>query len=320
MKPAVRKCASIIDTDIDLVAKWDARDADACVNRCVAAATQSLKSDTPRLKQEERAHLHQILTSLRHSHQAVRELLKHEAGEPLSVSVMPIVRAEIETLYSLCLIIEQPSTLTEYLKDGWKKLFVRHRMMELECPSIPRVIEGLAQQSQWIDQMQIASQVSDLERQTIEADELDIPLPAGTAPVRIQQFPTPSRVIERVAHPSRRQMLLRLYPEYSFLCGFVHFSPATVILSSLLDTRQPFRKLFTTGQIEEMYQKEIVGPAMWLDVLSIVQSCAEFVEIYRGDIELVRACTEGWRMLSQNAFIGKVIWNLRTKELLGALA
>ena len=319
MKPATGKCLSQVDADIDLSAKWDARDADACVNRCVAAATDALKIDTPRLAQEQRAHLHQILASLRHSHRAVRELLRHEDGDPLAVSVMPLVRTEVETLFSLCLIIEQPVTLTEYLKDGWKRLFVRHRQMQLECPSIPRVTEGLAQVEKWIDQMQITSRVSDIERRTIEAEEFGNPLPTGQSPVHINQFPTPSRIIERIMHPNRQQMLLRLYPEYGFLCGFVHFSPATTILTSLLDSRQPYRKMFTTGQIEEMYQKEVVGPAMWLDVLSIVQSCAEFVEVYPGDVELVRACVEGWKMLSQNTFVGRVIWNLRTKNLLGVL-
>ena len=37
-----------IKTDIDLDAKWDApRDADASVNRCVAAVTECLKSAAP---------------------------------------------------------------------------------------------------------------------------------------------------------------------------------------------------------------------------------------------------------------------------------
>jgi len=32
--------------------------------------------------------------------------------------------------------------------------------------------------------------------------------------------------------------------------------------------------MFTSGQLENMFQKEIAGPAVWVDFLSIVQSAA----------------------------------------------
>src|SRR6266567_2813938 len=99
-------CISDITTDIDLEAKWDARDADASVAKCIAAVTECLKSDAPNFTQIQ------------------RELLRPENEQPLSVNVMPLVRAQIETLYAICLIIENPEALTNYEKDGWKKLFV----------------------------------------------------------------------------------------------------------------------------------------------------------------------------------------------------
>jgi hypothetical protein len=257
---------------------------------------------------------------MRHAHHAVRELLKHEEGQPLAVNVMPVVRAQVETLFALCLVIEQPPTLDGYMKDGWKKLFVRHIAMREECSSLPRVVQGLAKLEKWIQQMQIASGVTDAERQTIEAEELGQSLPAGVVPTHIAPFPTPKNVIRKIVDADRKQMLMRLYREYSFLCGFVHFSPASVLLASLLDSRQPFRTMFTSGQIEEMYQKEIAGPAMWLDVLSIIQCCSELVEIYPNDVELARCCAEAWKPLSENTFIGQVIWKLRARKLLNVIA
>jgi hypothetical protein len=316
----LRECISSVDTDIDLDAKWNVLEIDASVNRCVATATESLKSDTPRLEVGQRVHLHQIFLSMRHTHEAIRELLRGEGKRPLAVSVMPLVRTQIETLYAMCLIIEEPSALGDYLKDGWKKLFIRHIAMREECLTLPRVTEGLSKQLQWIDQMQIASGVTNAERQTIEAEELGISLPAGIAPTHIAQFPTPKKVIARVANADRKRMLMRLYPEYTFLCGFVHFSPASVILSSLLDPRQPFRTMFTSGQIEEMFQKEIAGPSLWFDILSVVQSCSELLDVYPADVELARCCAEAWKALSENTFIGRVVWKLRARRLLGVIA
>jgi len=313
-------CISDITTDIDLEAKWDARDADASVAKCIAAVTECLKSDAPNFTQIQRAHLHQILLSLRHGHLAVRELLRPENEQPLSVNVMPLVRAQIETLYAICLIIENPEALTNYEKDGWKKLFVRHITMREECRRLPRVVKGLADVEEWLEKLRTFSGVTDIEKQTIEAQELGVPLPGGTMPVAISAFPTPRRVINQVTDADRKRMLMRLYPEYQFLCGFVHFSPATVTLTSLLDSRQPFRKMFTTGQIAETWQKEIAGPAMWLNVISVIQCCSEFIEIYPNDVELAKCCVEAWKPLSENTFIGRVIWGLRTRRLLGAIS
>jgi|SRR5271154_970959 len=315
----IRDCISSIKTDIDLDAKWDARDADASVNRCVAAVTESLESAAPNFTEIQRVHLHQILLSIRHGHFAVRELLRPEGEQPLSVNVMPLVRSQIETLYAICLIVERPGALSDYLKDGWKKLFVRHIGMREECRTLPRVSKGLVDVEKWLEQLRIVSGVTAIEKQTVEAEELGIPLPIGTAPVRISQFPTPIRVINQLADPDRKRMLCRLYPEYQFLCGFVHFSPATVTLTSLLDSRQPFRKWFTTGQVTEMWQKEIAGPAMWLNVISVIQCCAEFLAIYPNDVELARCCVEAWKPLSENTLIGRVIWDLRSRKLLGVI-
>lgn len=126
-------------------------------------------------------------------------------------------------------------------------------------------------------------------------------------------------MIRKIADANRKQMLMRFYLEYQFLCGFVHFSPATQILTSLLDSRQPFRKSFTSGQVFEIFQKEIAGPAITLSVISIIQSCSEFVEIYPQDIELARCCTEAWKPFIENTFIGRIIWELRTRKLLRAI-
>jgi hypothetical protein len=316
----ISDCISDIRTDIDLEARWDAREADASVAKCVAAATECLKLHAPNFTEIQRAHLHQILLATRHGHFAVRELLRPENEQPLSVNVMPLVRAQIETLYAICLIIETPGALSSYEKDGWRKLFIRHIVMRAECRSLSRVTKGLSEVEEWLEKLRIISGVTEIEKQTIEAQELGVPLPPGTVPAPISEFPTPKRVINRVTDPDRKRMLMRLYPEYQFLCGFVHFSPATVTLTSLLDPRQPFRKMFTTGQITETWQKEIAGPAMWLNVISIIQCCTEFLAIYPDNVELARCCVEAWKPLSENTFIGRVVWELRTRKLLGAIA
>lgn len=127
-------------------------------------------------------------------------------------------------------------------------------------------------------------------------------------------------VIRQVQDPERKAMLMRLYPEYQFLCGFVHFSLAATVLSGLLDPRNPHAAMVSSINKNDVFQKELAGPAIWLDSISIVQGCSEFVSVYRDDIELARAAIEGWKSVMEQSLIGRVIWQLRARRLLGALS
>ena len=256
---------------------------------------------------------------MRYAHHAIRELLRSEGNNPTPVQVMPLVRTQLETLFAICLVLEDPSSLDVYLKDGWGKLYVRYLLTRAEGRNLPRVMVALDKQAFAMEQFRLASGVTDVEKRTIELDELGVPLPTGMAPLRIRQFPSPRRVIRQVHDPERKGMLQRLYPEYQFLCGFVHFSPASRVLSTLFDNRQLPGQWSTTGQRHEIFQKEVAGPALAIDLISVFQSSAEFVSVYPADIELVKSVVEAWSQIAERWLLGQVIWNLRTKRLLGAL-
>jgi hypothetical protein len=232
---------------------------------------------------------------------------------------MSVVRAQVETLYAICLIVEKPCSISDYLRDGWKKLFIRHIAMREECRALPRVTAALAKQKASFEEFRVAAGVTKAEEQALEAEELGTKRPAGVGSAKFAQFPTPNRVIAKISDPNRKRMLMRLYTEYEYLCGFVHLSPVTEILMTLFDDRQRFRKRFTSGGITEVFQKEVAGPAIYWDLVSVLQSCSEFTTIYPGDVELARACVEGWKPISENTFIGRIIWELRTKQLLGVI-
>jgi len=114
-------------------------------------------------------------------------------------------------------------------------------------------------------------------------------------------------------------MLRRLYFEYQSLCEFVHFSTHPRSFKGLFDNRQPYGQRFTAGQLESMFQKEIAGPAIWIDFLSIVQSAAELIVIYPADVELRRAVMDAWIVLEERTIIGRALWEFRAKRLLGIL-
>ena len=170
-----------------------------------------------------------------------------------------------------------------------------------------------------LEELRKLAGVSDDEKATIRSDQLGEPLPTGMLSKPIQQFPTPGVALRIIREPDRKRMLSRLYLEYQFLCSFVHFSTHPRTFKGLFDDREPFGRMFTTGQLENMFQKEIAGPAIWVDFLSIVQSAAEMVVIYPGDIELRRAVTDAWSVLAERTIIGRAVWEFRSKKLLGVI-
>jgi hypothetical protein len=313
----LRDCICSITTDIDVNGRFDAPQTDASVNRCISAVTDCLESPSTGVPELVRLHLAQIFLRLKHGHRAIRELLRLEDKDPMVVSAMPLVRVQVETLYAVCLVVEKPEYLGLYLKDGWKKIYVRHLLMQEECLRLPRVSEGLREVTAGLEGMRIMSGVTETEKKTIELDELGTPFQGERQP--IEGFPTPAQVISKVQDSNRRKMLQRLYPEYQFLCGFVHFSPSSSVLSSLLDQTQPYQRQFTSGQREEIFQKEIAGPALWLDQISVVQSCTELYGIYPSHMDLARALSEAWNQLAKGCLVGRALWELRTKKLLNAL-
>jgi hypothetical protein len=315
----VKDCISLLTEDIDPDATHNVEQFDSAVNRCVKAVTDSLLKPSAQLTDDRRGHLSQIFFSMRHAHRAVRKLLERDGQDPMATNVMPLVRTQLETLFALCLVLEKPAALDLYLKDGWKKLYIRHLIAREERKG-PRTIADLQKQAVQIEEFRLASGVTPIEKQTIDERELGITLPPGVRPEKIGKFPLPGTVVRDVLDPDRKKMLQRLYPEYQFLCGFVHFSPAATILSTLLDSRQPPYQWSTSGQKYEIFQSEIAGPALNLGLISIVQSCCEFVSVYPGDIELARATVGAWKQLTDTSLLGKVIWQLRARKLLGVLS
>lgn len=318
MKVKVSDCAHRMTKSVDPErSRLDVLAADKHVNRCVAAARESLKSPSTHFNSLQQSHLAQIYHSMKWTHFSIRELLRSENRNPICVDAMPLVRSQLEKLFGICLMVEDASALDDYLKNGWKLLYIRHLLMRAECQDIGDVMHVLDKQDPSLESLRAISGVSEEERETIKSEALGLLLPPGFQRRSIRKFPTPAGVLDRLKNTNRKRMLCRLYLEYQFLCSDVHVSPHPVSIKALFDSHEPFNIMFSTPQLYEMFQKEIAGPAVWIDFLSIVQSCAEMIPIFSGDIELRRSVEEAWRHLSEQTYIGQAIWELRGKELLG---
>jgi hypothetical protein len=161
--------------------------------------------------------------------------------------------------------------------------------------------------------------ITDIEKQTIDNEQLGIPLPTGLKAERIRSFPTPGRAISETAQGDRRRMLERLYPEYGDLSSFTHGLPHSSLLKGLLSPRSLHRRLFTEKQAEDSGAKDVTERAFIVSLMSIIQCAAELTEKYPRDVNLAAGVVEAWKSFSEDTLLGKTIWEIRTRRLLGVI-
>ena len=312
----IRDYAHRLTSDIDLTAKVNVNTLDGLLNRCTVRATEALKGAAFGYSESDRGEISLILEATQSTHNSIRILLK-EKLKPTSLDALPLARAQLESLFTICLMLENPKWVVVYVKDGWKKLYKRFLLEKEEAKDLPRMREPHNKlMAPYIAALQRISGVTEEEKRTIEKEELDYPLSPDMVEAKIKWFPTPGGVIKEVNEHDRKQMLIRLYAEYEHLSSYVHSLPEAT------DGKASFGKYndrFSTKQKEDIFQKEIAGPSLYLSYLSVVQSASELTCLYPGDIELSATVTEAWNLLTKFSLLGKVIWEIRAKALLRSI-
>ena len=319
MKVRIPDCARPITKPVDLHLASDVDELQAHVNRCVLAMRNAFQSPCVIFDPVQREHVGQIYHAMKCTDGAIKELLRSKTQNPLCVDALPLARIQLERMFCVCLTIEDPSTITLYLKNDWKFLYVRDLLQRAECADIQELMAVLDAQAGSLEQLRQLAGVTDEEKEITRCEALGLPTPKGFSARPIRPFPTPAAVLDRIKDTGRKQMLSRLYLEYSFLCVHVHFSPRSVSFRGLLDSRESFAGLLSTEQLELMFQKEIAQPSIWISFLSIVQSCTELISHFPADVELRRTVAQAWAPLASRTSIGQSIWETRSKRLVGVL-
>jgi hypothetical protein len=77
--------------------------------------------------------------------------------------------------------------------------------------------------------------------------------------------------------------------------------------------------MFDGVEKERKFNTNVSGQSFRMSFLSIAQSTAELTKLYPSDLELSVAASNAWNQLRAASLFTKVIWELRTKRLLGIL-
>lgn len=318
MKLRISDIAHKLESDIDPDKRVDALEFDKLVNRCVSVARTALGTPVGNHTEWECWHLSQILESMRHSHRTVRNLVAKGRENPESVDSLIVARAQVEYVFTVYTLLEKPEMVAVFLKDSWKKKYIRYLIEREECRNLPRFQKYLNEQAlPLLEEGRKFLRISEEEKATIEAEYLGAPPPAGEHELR--SFPTPKPALRGIKSPTRKALLSRLYPEYAWLCSYVHGSPDATWAKALFDKHSKYFEQFTSGQLEDVWRKEVGEKAVLLSVLSVAVCAADLVELYPADVELRTAAGEACGTLAEFSLLAKSLWERRLKSLLGVI-
>jgi hypothetical protein len=204
-----------------------------------------------------------------------------------------------------------------FLKNGWKKKYIRFLLEREERGQLPRFAEYLGKTAKpRMDQLQVLSSVTEDERRTIEQDEIgSSPGPAFTR-TPIDRFPLPMGVIEKCTVADQKQMLMRLYPEYQFLCSFAHGDTEATLFRMVSDGRSPLRNALPSEQIKDFNQREILETPIIYSAVAAVQAATEVAVLYPAHVELLVAVTKAWAALTRLSLLALPIWEIRARNIL----
>ena len=123
--------------DIDLNARYDVREADAIIFSSVTAAQDALRSAPPLgFSEFERDQIVNAIAGFSHAHRSIRMLLGGSQG-PWAVDALAIARLQLETLYTLCFLLESPENIRLFMKTSWKKKYTRFLLQRAETLHFP---------------------------------------------------------------------------------------------------------------------------------------------------------------------------------------
>jgi hypothetical protein len=315
---SVQQIRNIVDRDIDATQAFDVATLNGHVNTCVSLCRQALeKCGLAGFGNDEKAHFEAFIDGMRHSHDSIRKLLRGEQS-PSAVEALTIARLQVENVYSICFLLQSPKNLRLFLKNNWKKKYVRFLLEREELAHLPRFADYYSNTGlESLGKLQAVSSVTDEERRTIDIQQLGYPFGPKPQLVRMPDFPTPGGVIREISNLDQKKMLSRLYPEYEYLCSFAHGNSNAVFFKTMADVRSPHHREHPKSQIDDFYQTQILEPPIIYSGLSTVVAATEIAAVCPASIELRTELIKAWNFLTSTSILTFHAWQMRAKRVLG---
>jgi hypothetical protein len=309
-----------LDSDIDPNYLFDPAQHDAeisaCVQMCKCALGRSNKLSKP-----DAPWLGSILEGMLDTHKAIRLLVGKKVKDATSVEAMSLVREQIETVFAVALISQEPA---KYLRlhrlDGVRKAYTYAEQVFKEQENLPRFDAAYRAEMRaiWTDHVRALGMNED-QIATIIFEATGDRLPAGRHYDAVEEFPTPGQVLKKV--DSRRKVILeRLYRmEYGYYCAFPHVTSVATLHKGIL--RGEIDHLVESKGKDVFFDKQVAGPAVDTSSNLVLVAATEGYCLCRDEeIDLAAKLTQTWESLKEAYLFTRALWPLRPQSVLHALS
>ena len=313
----VASCGYVHTEDVNPDERINAAVLNDAMEAAVKRSVTALEMPTNGYSEFQRRNLQVVFQSMLSTHGLIRKVLAAGWQNPESIDALALARVPLEGLSTLCLMFESPSWIDVYLKDGWKKQYVRLLLECHETQKLERFYEFCKKTApRNLDALRRFLGISNAQVATINKEELGSPMPSGLTEEVIERFPTPSGVINKLQAGDKRRLLERLYAEYVFLCSFAHGLPDSLLFKMMFSKTPPVPRAFDDEKIKDTFHRQVEQPAYTISLISLVQAASELTVLYPKDVELRTAAIKAWEKIEYGILLGRVVWNVRTKRLL----
>ena len=87
----------------------------------------------------------------------------------------------------------------------------------------------------------------------------------------------------------------------------------------MFNTDSKVSRMWDEEQMKDTFRRQVAQPAYTTSLISIIQAATELTALYPANVDLRAAVVQAWEEVTESMLLGKVVWNIRTKKLLGIL-
>ncbi|QIN84639.1 hypothetical protein GBA63_19770 [Rubrobacter tropicus] len=265
------------------------------------------------------------------THQSIRMLMRSRGENPPAMAdAMSLAREQIEKVYVVALLLEDPEHWTErYLKDEWRKAYERHLLEADERSGLARYDDFLKEQASGLENERKGLGISDEEKEFVEWRYRNPP--GTTTPPHLKaasktmaNFPMPAEVIREVSDPQLKDALRRWQREYGYFSGYSH-SGFRKLMPGFIEGNMKL----TTAEKEKVVETEYAQSIM-ISYLAAGLACAEAASraLPRrgptgpltaravGDADLLVRLSDLWDLLDRSSLVGRALYEMRARSIL----
>lgn len=276
-----------------------------------------------------RALMKEMLKQFLGTHKSIRLLMKNREENPAGMAdAMSLAREQIEKVYVVALLLEEPERWTErYLKDEWRKTYERHLLDIDERSGLQRYQDALKERAETLEKERKLFGISDEEKEVVEWRYRNLPDTATPPHLRaasktITNFPMPKDVIREVSDPQLGDALGRWQREYGYFSGYSHSGFFKLMPGMMGNTE------LTTSEKEKVVQTEY-HQSIWISYLAtgIASTEAATRALPRGrggaaparmvaEADLLVKISDLWDLLERTSLIGRAFYEMRARHVL----